>query len=220
MKKDAIDIKYLTVNEMDYAWGLTVTTVGCQHIEPDTVYPPKIHPQGYYFNPEKGRVLQEYQLVYITEGEGFFQSESMPETKIGAGTAFMLFPGQWHSYRPNEETGWSEYWVGFSGSYAEQLVQMNFFSKTEPLFDIGIKDRIVDLLVRIMDQAKTEKIGYQQLISGATTYILGQLYSIRRNREFGNKAVENIINHARVIMRENITEEMGPEAVASKFNIG
>lgn len=220
MKKEPIDIKYLTVNEVDACWGLTITTVGFQHIDPQTVYPPVIHPSGYYFNPDKGRVLHEYQLVYVTHGEGKFRSEHVRLANISAGTVFMLFPGEWHSYRPNKNSGWSEYWIGFSGSYIEQLVSNGFFTVDDPIFNIGIKESVVEVFERIAEQAKRERIGYQQLISGAATYILGQVYSIRRNREFGNKSIENLVNSARLIMRENLHSDMSPEQVAASLNIG
>ena len=64
---------------MDRKFGLWVNTVGYQSIPPDSPYPLKEHPSGYYFNAEKGRVLREYQLVYITKGRGLFSSDSTPE---------------------------------------------------------------------------------------------------------------------------------------------
>ena len=65
-----LEFKYLIVNDMDRKFGLWVNTVGYQSIPPDSPYPLKEHPSGYYFNAEKGRVLREYQLVYITKGRG------------------------------------------------------------------------------------------------------------------------------------------------------
>ena len=63
-----LEFKYLIVNDMDRKFGLWVNTVGYQSIPPDSPYPLKEHPSGYFFNAEKGRVLREYQLVYITKG--------------------------------------------------------------------------------------------------------------------------------------------------------
>lgn len=60
------DFKYLIVNERDKRFGLSVTTVGFQAIRAGSVYPPRNHPDAYYFTAQKGRVLHEYQLVYIT----------------------------------------------------------------------------------------------------------------------------------------------------------
>lgn len=58
-------IKYLLANEQDNRWGVVVTTTGYQIIEPQTSYPPSNHPVRYLFSVEKGRLLNEYQLIYI-----------------------------------------------------------------------------------------------------------------------------------------------------------
>ena len=58
--------KYLVVNNKDAQWGLTVSTVGYEEIGPDDPYPTRGHADGYYFDLSKGRVLNEYQLLYIT----------------------------------------------------------------------------------------------------------------------------------------------------------
>ena len=66
------NINYLITSEEDELWGLTVTTVGYQKIAENESYPPKNHPLGYYFNVDNGRILNEYQLLYITNGNGVF----------------------------------------------------------------------------------------------------------------------------------------------------
>ena len=53
-----LEFKYLIVNDMDRKFGLWVNTVGYQSIPPDSPYPLKEHPSGYFFNAEKGRVLR------------------------------------------------------------------------------------------------------------------------------------------------------------------
>ena len=65
-----IDFKYLIVNEKDRSFGLTVNTVGFQPVAPNTVYPSTQHPKSYYFDPSKGRILSEYQILYISKGHG------------------------------------------------------------------------------------------------------------------------------------------------------
>ena len=103
------NIRYLNVSPMDELWGMMVTTVGYQSIPPHSIYPARQqHPQTYSFNPEKGRILTEYQLVYISEGCGFFESQSFKRKRIKAGTMILLFPGEWHAYSP-AENGWYEF---------------------------------------------------------------------------------------------------------------
>ena len=114
--------KYLVANSRDALWGLTISTVGQEIILPGEEYPTHGHADGYYFNVEKGRVLNEYQILYEPEGEGEFQSEHIKPVKIKAGDIFLLFPGEWHSYHPDISTGWDEYWIGFNSISMDQRV--------------------------------------------------------------------------------------------------
>ena len=78
-------IKYLFANEQDNRWGMVVTTTGYQIIEPHTSYPPSNHPVRYLFSIEKGRRLNEYQLIYVSRGDGQFVSASQKETAFEGG---------------------------------------------------------------------------------------------------------------------------------------
>ena len=126
-----LEFKYLIVNDMDRKFGLWVNTVGYQSIPPDSPYPLKEHPSGYFFNAEKGRVLREYQLVYITKGRGLFSSDSTPEKQVCKGRLMVLFPGQWHTYRPLRQTGWTEYYIGFEGPAIDAIVANSFLSQEQ-----------------------------------------------------------------------------------------
>mgnify|MGYP000332483803 CR=1 FL=1 len=80
-----VEFKYLIVNDTDRKFGLYINTVGVQAIRPNSPYPIKDHPSGYLFNAKKGRILREYQLLYITKGKGTFASDGTPERNIGKG---------------------------------------------------------------------------------------------------------------------------------------
>ena len=67
-----VEFKYLIVNDMDRKFGLWINTVGFQSIQPNSPYPLKDHPSGYFFNAQKGRTLREYQILYITKGTFYF----------------------------------------------------------------------------------------------------------------------------------------------------
>ena len=120
--------KYLISTEEDELWGLVVTSVGSQQISAKEEYPPAGHPQGYAFNVDEGRILSEYQLLYITDGEGIFTyGDSRESQLITEGKMFFLFPGVWHTYRPFANSGWKEYWIGFKGSMIDRIVEEGFF---------------------------------------------------------------------------------------------
>ena len=65
-------IKYLLSAKKDEQWGITINTVGTQTIEKDYIsYPPtEKHPEGFFFNVNKGRILDSWQLLYIHSGKG------------------------------------------------------------------------------------------------------------------------------------------------------
>lgn len=98
---DDNSLKYLTISPNDWDWGLVVTTVGRQSVAPNEHYPAmQQHPDSYHFKSNNGRVLDEFQMVYITDGSGYFESQSISRQKIEAGTIILLFPGERHSYSP------------------------------------------------------------------------------------------------------------------------
>lgn len=212
--------RYLPLSEEDKEWGLSVLNAGCTSIKQNQLYPFKDHPSHHYFNWENGRILDEYQVVYITAGQGVFESASMRETKVKEGSIILLFPGEWHRYKPDTATGWDETWVGFKGTIAEAIFQKNFFSHEDAVLFIGQKEEIVALLSEIIDQTKKERPGYQPLISGAVLHVLGKIHAIRKQNEF--QEVDNgheIINKAIVLLRTRMDERIIMQNLASELQV-
>lgn len=208
-------IKYIIENERDALWGLSINTVGYEQIDKKENYPTRNHLPGYYFSPEKGRVLQEYQLVYISAGEGFFQSQSIDKTRIGAGTMFLLFPNEWHTYYPDPEVGWTQYWIGFKGINIDLRVENGFLSKSHPIFNVGVNEEIVHLYMQAIEAAEYEKAFFQQMLAGITNHLLGLMYCLDRNNYLDkNQALIGCINRARVLMYENIESAMTIQDIA------
>ena len=115
--------RYLPVSEREEQWGLYVTAGGFNAIAPGDQYPRPGHPRGYAFSMSQGRLLPEYQVLYITRGEGEFESKPSGLKKVAAGSVILLFPGVWHRYRPCPDVGWDEYWISYNGPYVERLVR-------------------------------------------------------------------------------------------------
>jgi AraC-like DNA-binding protein len=213
------NFRYLTLHEGDLNWGLIVTTAGFQSIKPHTSYPPAGHPENYDFNFERGRVLEEFQLVYVTKGNGSFESESRRTVQISEGTVFLLFPGEWHRYRPDPEIGWDTLWVGFKGQFADNLIACGYLSRINPVIEIGFDDEIVGLGERIIEAGKDEKPGYQQFISGMVVHLLGYLYYREKDKHFEHKEAVQKIHKARLLIREQIDFMLEPEQIAEELNM-
>ena len=212
-----IDFKYLLVNERDRKFGLTVNTVGFQPIAPNTVYPSTDHPKSYYFNPCKGRILSEYQILYISKGEGTFTSESNKKINIKKGQIIILFPGQWHTYCPSIDTGWNEYYIGFEGQIIDELLSNEFVNWKNQILDVGVNEELVSLFTTAIQIAKDERKASQQYLAGIVLHILGMALSYSQNRGLEVDDSGQIIERAKIIMTENIHRQVDLQQIAANL---
>lgn len=215
----SVYVKYLFVNDEDKLWGLTTNSVGYQHINPDSVYPPENHPARYLFSDSRGRILNEYQLLYITRGKGSLRSSSCKLTEVGQGTMFLIFPGEWHTYGPIKEEGWDEYWIGFEGFNIDHRVERGFLQAARPLFNVGIREDIVGLYKRAIDIATAQPAGFQQVLAGIVNYLLGLAYAQNKHASLGDSKVARQLDEAKVIIRESFHSDISPEDVANRVNM-
>ena len=216
---ESVHLKYLAVNPVDLKWGTAVNSVGFQEVRPGEDYPPGNHPSRYIFTVANGRVLQEYQLIYITEGRGKFYCETLGRNKpvhLESGMMFLLFPGEWHSYHPDPQTGWKEYWIGFNGHFVDNLIAENFFSKDCPVFKVNIHEDIVNLYNSAISAAVAQESGFQQVLAGIVSRLLSLAYFYDRNSQFQQSDTANKIGQAKVMIYDNFMS-ISPEEIASKL---
>lgn len=217
--KRVLSVKYLIASEHDILWGLTINSVGYQRIGKGSPYPPQNHPTRYLFSTEKGRILNEYQLLYITRGKGSFVSHSQKRTAVKEGNMLLLFPGEWHSYKPDPVEGWDEYWIGFKGVNIDNRIQSGFFSKQKPIFNVGLRDDLVQLYKQAIETAKEQNTGFQQMLAGIVNHLLGLAYSQNKHSSFEELQVIKQINKAKIIMQEGFHLGINPEGVAQEVNM-
>ncbi len=212
-------IKYLTTGNDDVDWGIYMNSAGSLTIPPKTRYPSGDHPSGYYFTWEQGRELQEYQLNYITRGAGILEnkSESFP---VKAGSLLVTFPGVWHRYKPNFQTGWTENYIGFNGLAAESFMKHRLFSPEQPVIQIGEREEILDTFLKIFDLTETEQPGFQQIAAGLIIKLLGYLVAFEKQKEFSGKKIAEVIEEARFKMRSEVGRNFDLEKFAAENNIG
>lgn len=211
--------KYLTKSKDDELWGLYLNVAGKAVLGKGDLYPPQGHPGDYSFFWQKGRILNECQLLYITDGEGYFETREN-KYSIKSGTLIVLHPGMWHRYKPNINTGWTEYYIGFNGEFLETLLDNRFFNPENPVYQIGFDDSILQLYKDVIKIVEAEKQGFQSVAAGIVIQILARLRQHTLKAGLKNKPLEKIINKARIIMRENLDGNLNMEDVALKLNTG
>lgn len=213
-------IKYIAQNERDEQWGLTVCSVGYQKVAAGEDYPPQNHNQEYLFNPSNGRILSEYQLLYIVEGEGFLETRRGGQYEIKAGDMFLIFPGEWHTYRPNPSVGWKEYWIGFSGANIDHRVDSGFFSVEKPVYNIGYNETVVELYREAIRTAKRQEPYFQQLLAGVVNHLLGLMFmTSRNNRITSGGEFPKIIDQARAYLQDSVESDISMPEVAAYLNM-
>ncbi len=194
-----------------------ISTIGYQEVAPRQDYPVSEIPRRYSFALENGRNLAEFQLVYITAGTGVFNDRSGSRV-VTPGTLFLLRPGYWHSYRPNRDTGWTEYYIGFNGPVFREATDRLFQGKKGPL-EIGMSATLVDLFEQALFYAERQ---CGQTMSMLETIVMHMLALINYNIETRNRTDDKTaqaINAVKQHMANHLSEQIDMQALAKSLGM-
>lgn len=211
---------YLNITESDDIWGLYVMGAGLADVPPYTQYPPTKHPANYMFNWKHGRTLPSFQLIYISKGEGIFETKTIRRRIVREGSIIILFPNVWHRYCPNQKTGWKEYWISFNGEQPKKLLENNFLQLNKPIIEIGLNETVVNLYNQILELLENETIGFREIMASLTSQIIAQINSAERMKQFGGKNIEKVILKAKIYLAENISKPINFKNLAEELNVG
>ena len=171
MLKRADFFAYLTAKPHD-DWGVELTTVGHQQAAPRSKYPPPGHPRTHAFEWKDGRQLNEYHLVYVAGGAGSFETRGRI-VEVAAGDMILVYTGEWHRYRPHDDTGWEAYWVGFKGRYIEKYVSGKVFTRRKSTVQsLGYQPELVKLFDQLIDLSRRETPLFKAVSLGCLLQIL------------------------------------------------
>lgn len=211
--------KYLIVGPSDLLWGVVVTSVGTQTIEPGQDYPPHDHPTRYLFTSESGRVLEEFQMVYLVSGKGTFRSASIGKTlEVKAGDAMLLFPGEWHTYCPDKESGWVEMWIGFKGTIPDSWASSGILSRESPVLHPGVHSRLEQMYRQGLEYANAGAAEYQKVLGATALNIIGTALYFDRNNVFVENEISALMEKARETIISSL-DSAGAEDIAQSLGI-
>jgi AraC-like DNA-binding protein len=125
-------VRYLEIGDDLFEAPLYLTSAGRGHIARGTAYPPPGHPSTYAFKWSEGRVLPDFSLHLILEGRGEWETREGRWT-LGSGQLAQIFAGEWHRFRPDPWTGWTECWLQFSGRLAYELRRLQILDASRPV---------------------------------------------------------------------------------------
>ena len=210
---------YLPEGPEERLWGVKLRDVGSGMIGPGEAYPPRHHPSDYLYSWENGRILEEHQIVLISEGRGEFESQNGGRHRFTAPCIFVLFPNEWHRYRSNPETGWTEHWIGFAGDYAESILR-GIVKIENPIIKLHDAPREMERLIQeLLDNVSgnSTKQSIEPIISALR--IIGCLHKIQIERQSQRNPDQKKIAEARMIILARFNEKLDWDALAARLGM-
>ena len=137
-------------------------------------------PENYFFDIRKGRVMDNYQLIYITQGRGWFHVT--PEKRVGLEWWIYAYHSTLYLAQltiPIKKTGWQEYWIGIRGAHIDSRYESGFFSCRKVVHEIGLRESIVGFYKEAVALALEEKTGLSASVGRHCQFNFG-LYVILR----------------------------------------
>ena len=92
-------------------------------------------------------------MVYVTDGQGEFTLPDCGRLRVQAGDLLLLFPNVWHNYWPDPDSGWTEFWVLFSGLLPDRWTQHHWFRPAQPKLHPGVHPDLLGLFDQPADDS-------------------------------------------------------------------
>jgi AraC-like DNA-binding protein len=156
--------------------------------------------------------------VLITEGQGVFESKKTGLKTINSGDGILLFPGEWHRYKPDIQTGWSENWVGFTGQIPDIVLSDSFFPRSQNIVPNCASLLVQNLFATLFHLVSEEPFGFQRTASGVCLQLLAEIYNIQNASE-SSKLASSLITKAKHLMHKKIEENIDFQLFAKNNEI-
>ncbi|MFP3089206.1 AraC family transcriptional regulator [Treponema sp. TIM-1] len=211
-------LHYLPYSDEDEKIGMVCTTAGNVDVKPQTVYPPNKNKHPALFRQvAEGRILQEFQILYITKGEGIFGVDQQTYT-VTPGSLLLVLPGIKHFYKPVFEIGWHEYWVGFKGGFYSTLVEKGILAREHIFFDVGLHNDIVSIFDQILREVRTQQPLYQLKACSGILALIAEMLTHERRSEQPNY-YQKIVEQAKYLMETNVFKAINVSSISEQIGV-
>lgn len=189
-----------------------ISSVGYQDVAPRQEYPVRVIPKRYSF--KEGRQLAEFQIVYITGGTGVFEDKDSSRI-ITPGTLFLLRPGYWHTYHPNKDTGWSEYYIGFNGPTFRSEINRFFGDRKGPV-EFGLSATLVDLFEQALFYSERQSSQTMSILQAIVIHMISLInYNLATKKKNDDK-LDAAISYVKQYMANHLSEPIDVQALAEE----
>jgi AraC-like DNA-binding protein len=210
---------YLPDDRAETAWECTATAAGYTRVLPGNDYPPQRHPMDHHFTWSKGRILDAYQIVFITEGTGWFESgRARRKYCVEAGTVFLLFPRVWHRYAPDAETGWVEHWIECRGRAFDRARELGLINPKRSVLRTGLDPDLLYCFERCHALAHRSTSDRQAALATLGLHIL-TLLGHAGTGSVVERQMDDAIQRAQLWIAEHYPEALNMQQLARELNV-
>lgn len=213
------DYLYLPVTSADIRREIYVTSYGRITYDVGEPYPAPGHPRGYDFTWRDGRVMGDFTVVLIEDGEGEFENRVMGRVRWRAGEVLIMPAGEWHRYRPLRTNRWTENWINVNGDYLHRMRSKGSMPRTaliRLLRDIRPCKQALD---RVRSAAAS---GNSALVAAYALEVFAVALEDREVRHRGfdqNTCGNEIVDQARAFVWENSHQPLDVAMLATHCGV-
>ena len=189
-----------------------ISSVDYQDVAPRQEYPVRVIPKRYSF--KEGRQLAEFQIVYITSGTGVFEDKDSSRI-ITPGTLFLLRPGYWHTYHPNKDTGWTEYYIGFNGPTFRNEINRFFGDRKGPV-EFGLSATLVDLFEQALFYAERQGSQTMSILQAIVIHMISLINYNLATKKRNDDKLDAAISYVKQYMANHLSEPIDVQALAAE----
>lgn len=189
-----------------------ISSVVYQDVAPRQEYPVRVIPKRYSF--KEGRQLAEFQIVYITSGTGVFEDKDSSRI-ITPGTLFLLRPGYWHTYHPNKDTGWTEYYIGFNGPTFRSEIN-RFFSDRKGPVEFGLSATLVALFEQALFYSERQSSQTMSILQAIVIHMISLINYNLATKKRNDDKLDAAISYVKQYMANHLSEPNEVQALAEE----
>lgn len=213
-----VEFSNLLIEDNQLNFGLSINSVGNKTILSNEKMARASNIKDYKYQYKKGRIANEFKLIYITSGSGFIHFDGRKEIEIQKGNILFVFPNQKYEYYHNKESEWKEYFIRFEADILYDKFVRTYFTDDNQVVDIGFNEELVKIFQRSIDVVRNALNSSQVYLSGMLLHILGLIISESKYQAKA-KIESQMIEQAKTIMTENIFEKLNLNDLAYKLNV-
>jgi AraC-like DNA-binding protein len=165
---------------------------------------------------EQGRGPEDFLFLYIREGGGRLRSFE-GEFTLRPGDLIVLVPGEKYRYVPDPETGWTGYWIGFSGTVPEEWIKQKLLDEVITIHPAFNQKEMRFPFEEALSFVQSGNHALQPLIASCVMRIFAYLTENRYERL--NRVNYDIIEQATSIFEKIISQPMDMEQLTKLLNV-